>query len=131
MGVILPQAVAGTAAGWVLTDFANPPQLISAPAAGGTCRVALPTLDLTARWSIDHAVVACTSTTTTSVRWYADVVDAAHLLDGSGSGNFDVADWPAGLQLAPGSTLLVVWTGAEDGAIGTLTLQGRIYRRGN
>jgi hypothetical protein len=130
VGVVLPQAVAGTAAGWVLTDFANPPQLVSAPAVAGSCRVMLPALDLTERWSIDHAVVACTSPTPTSVRWYADVADAAHLLDGSNSGNFDVAEWPAGLQIAPGTSLLVVWSGAADGAVGTVTLQGRVYRRG-
>ncbi|HEY0119341.1 MAG TPA: hypothetical protein VGC04_11220 [Cellulomonas sp.] len=130
VGVILPQAVSGTAAGWTLTDFANPPQLVSAPAAGGTCRVALGALDLNERWSIDHAVVACSSPTPTTVRWYADVADAAHLLDGSNSGNFDVADWPSGLQIPPGTSLLVVWSGAAAGAIGTVTLQGRVYRRG-
>lgn len=128
MSVVVPVPVGGTAAGWSLVDFRS--YRASTPAAaGGLASLQLPQLDPTELWIIDHAVVSCTSSTPTSVRWYADTATPAQLLDGSNAGNFDVADWPAGLQLAPGTGLLVVWSGASNGAIGSLALQARVLRR--
>lgn len=127
-GIILPTATGGTATGWALVDF-QIVQRTTDPAAGGTATLTLPQLAFDELWLVDHAVVSCTSQTSTTVRWYADTVDPARLLDGSDTGNFDVADWPAGLQLAPGSCLVSVWSGADDGAVGVLTLQARVLRR--
>jgi hypothetical protein len=65
------------------------------------CAAQLPQLDPDELWLVDHAVIACTSTTPTAVRLYADSIDPLYLLDGSSAGGFDVADWPNGLQLRP------------------------------
>lgn len=129
MGLTLPRQVVGSAGGWRLADYVSITGS-SDPAADGVALVELPQLDPNELWLIDHAVVACDSLSATSVRWYADGVDPLRLLDGSAVGNFDVADWPTGLQLRPSSSLLVLWTGASDGAIGTVTVQARSLRRG-
>lgn len=127
VGVILPGALA-TASGWTLTDYVNR-QLRSEPAAGGVCQVEFAQLDGNELWLVDHAVVACDSTSATSVRWYAGAVSDLALLDGSDSGNFDVADWPNGLQVQPTTALVVRWTGVSDGARGVVSVQARSMRR--
>jgi hypothetical protein len=128
VSLILPVQVGGSAAGWSLVDFISL-NAISDPAVGGLATAQFSQLDSSELWLIDHAVVSCTSTAATAVRWYADSVDPRRLLDGSGSGNFDVADWPAGLQVQSSSSLLVQWTGADAGTVGTVTLQARRLRR--
>ena len=128
MGVILPVPLGGTAAGWKLVDFREV-RARSAPATGGLAVVELPQLDPDELWLIDHAVVSCTSTTPTAARWYESAVSDLALLDGTATGNFDVADWPAGLQLAPSQSLVVAWTGASDGARGVVAIQARVMRR--
>jgi len=132
MGVILPRAVGGSATGWQLVDYQSgaAASFHTQAAAGGVCSVQLDQLDDTELWLIDHAVVYCTSSTPTSLRLYSDAIDPGRLLDGSSDGNFDVADWPGdGLQIAPSTSLLAVWSGASDGAVGTLNLQLRVLRR--
>lgn len=126
-GLILPRQVAGSASGWTLIDFVTL-QARSDPAAGGRAAIEFDQLDTNELLLVDHAVVFCDSAAPTSVRWYAGGEDPQRLLDGSDRGNFDVADWPAGLQLTA-TSLLVVWSGATDGAIGALTAQARLLRR--
>lgn len=124
---ILPVA-SPTATSWQLRDYVSLQQR-SAAAVGGFAQLEFDQLDQTEMWLIDHAVVSCNSSTPTTVRWYAgSVVDLA-LLDGSSAGNFDVADWNAGLVIQPTSALVVRWSGASAGAIGTVTLQARVLRR--
>jgi len=125
---IAPQQVITPASSWTVTDYITRSARSSA-AAAGVCQVQLPELDQNQLWLITHAVVSCTSSTPTTVRWYAGSVLDLNLLDGSGSGNFDIADWPNGLQLQPTTSLIVQWTGASAGAIGTVTLQARTLRR--
>ncbi|MBN9327979.1 hypothetical protein [Cellulomonas sp. 73-145] len=124
----MPVQVGGSAAGWTLVDFIEL-NAVTAAAAGGVATAQFAQLDTSELWLVDHAVVSCTSSTATSVRWYRDSVDPRRLLDGSNSGNFDVADWPQSLQVQPGASLLVQWSGASAGAIGTCTLQARRLRR--
>ncbi len=128
-GVILPRAVGGSATGWTLTDYIPAGRGVSEAAAGGSCSVLFDQIDPNELWLMTHAVISCTSSTPTSCRWYVDGIDPGRLLDGSDSGNFDVADWPMGLILGPSTALLVVWDGASDGAIGTFTLQAHVQRR--
>lgn len=128
MTVILPESRQGTASGWALTDFRTI-QGHTDPAAGGACSLALPDVEANELWLIDHMVVACDSTTPTTLRLYNGREDPLGLLDGSDRGNFDVADWPTGLHLASTRFLLAVWSGASDGARGVLTVQYRSLRR--
>jgi len=126
--ITLPRQIGGTAVGWRLTDYVSLAAQ-SGPATDGVAMARLPQLAPDELWLIDHAVVACTSSTPTSVRWYAGEATAAQLLDGSAAGNFDVGDWTAGLQIVPGSSLLVVWSGASLASVGTITVQARVLRR--
>ncbi len=126
--VALPVAQSA-AASWQLLDFLNV-QLRSDPAAGGQAALDAGQLDPDEMWLLDHMVVSCNSTSRTTLRLYESVVDPLRILDGSSTGNFDVADWPAGLQLRPSTSLLAVWVGASDGARGVITLQGRRMVRG-
>lgn len=125
--VILPEP-ALSASGWSLVDYSTA-QATTPPATGGAARLELEQLAGTDMWLIDHAVVACDGTNDTTVRWYASTENPGALLDGSDSGRFDVADWPNGLLLRPSAALVVVWSGASDGAVGTITLQYRLLRR--
>jgi hypothetical protein len=114
--------------GWRLRDYVTM-QMRSTPAAAGVAQLEFRQLDGSEMWLIDHAVVACTSSTPTILRWYAGTVADLALLDGSSAGNFDVADWNAGLVIQPTSSLIAKWSGASAGAIGVVTLQARVLRR--
>lgn len=127
MSLILPESI-GSATGWTLADYRTL-TLTTGPAAAGSARGAGPQLDLDELWLVDHMVAVCDSTTDTRLRVYETAEAPGFLLDGTGSGNFDVADWPNGLQVQPGRQLLAVWTGASNAAVGTLNLQLRVLRR--
>ncbi len=129
MTLQLPVPLA-TASGWQLSDFRPEVVLRSLPVkAGETAAIAYgDQLDLSELWLIDHAVSTCTSSTKTVLRMYAGAPGGV-ILDGTDSGNFQVADWPAGLQLAPGRQLCAVWSGASVGAVAELVLQVRVMRQ--
>ncbi len=129
-GVVLPVSVAGSASGWTLVDYVTR-QGRTEPASGDGAPLVFEFGQLGdgELWLIDHAVVACDSTTATSVRWYESAISDLALLDGSDRGNFDVADWPAGLHVRPSQSLVVVWSGASAGARGAVTVQARVLRR--
>ena len=127
-GVVLPVSVGGSATGWRLVDYVQR-YATTDPAAGGLATLELQQLASDELWLIDHAVVTCSSTTETQCRWYLGAPIDVALIDGTAQGNFDVADWPAGLQVGPGQALVAQWAGASAGARGTLTLQGRVLRR--
>lgn len=128
MSVVLPTFVGSASSSWQLADWLTP-SWSSQPATGGRATITCDQLDNDELWLIEHAVVSCTSSTDTRVRWYDSGVDVQRLRDGSDSGNFDVADWPRGLVLRPSTQLVVEWTGASNGAVGTLTLQVQQLRR--
>lgn len=128
MGVVLPIPVGGTAAGWQLVDFRTV-RLRSEPAAGGLAVVDFGQLDGGELWLVDHAVVSCDSTTATACRWYEGGISDMTLIDGTSTGNFDVADWPNGLQVSPSQSLVVAWSGASNGARGIAAIQVRVMRR--
>jgi hypothetical protein len=114
--------------GWQVVDWIDRPY--QAPAgAGGVALVTVPPLPDNERWQLTHMVVSCTSSTATQVRLYLDDVTAVDLRDGSLTGNFDVADWPQGLWLPPGRSLLARWTGCSAGTTATLALQATVLRR--
>jgi hypothetical protein len=124
---VLP-TYAAPASSWAMVDFLRV-VLRTEPAAAGSASVDFGQLDDSELWLIDHAVVSSTSTSATVFRMYEAVKDPTRLLSGSDRGNFDEADYPAGLQLHPGTSLLAVWDGASTGSRGTLSIQGRIMRR--
>ena len=124
----LPTAV-GAAVPWTLYDFVQR-RLQSDPAgADGVITVELPQTAQDELWLIDRLVVQCTSSAATEARLYVDLVEATRALDGTRSGNFDVADEAAPIQLPGASTLFCQWTGADPGAIAHLNVQATIMKR--
>jgi hypothetical protein len=128
VNTLLPTFV-GTSSSWQLVDPALTPSWSSQPAAGGVARIDCGQLPEGELWLIDRAVVTCTSSTKTALRLYDSAVDNQRLISGSAAGNFDEADYPAGLALRPSSALIAVWSNAADGSIATLRLQARQLRR--
>jgi hypothetical protein len=125
--VTLPVPVP-VAKGWQLADL-RPVQRRSEPAADGLATIELQQLGPDEIWLVDHMVVVCDSTAPTVLRLYAGTVSPLALLDGSDSGNFDVAEWPTGLLVSQSTSLIAQWSGVDDGATAVLTLQARIMRR--
>lgn len=101
----------------------------SGAASGGVAQAELLQVPQDELWLLERAVVHCTSTATTAARLYLDTVAPTAMLDGSRSGNFDVADNGAPIQVPGGSVLICQWTGADDGAIGTLRVQVTVLKR--
>lgn len=117
-----------TASGWTLYDWREL-QATSTAAASGTASLTFDQVPDSELWLIDRMVSYCDSTTDTRVRVYRSQTDPRSLRDGSNSGNFDVTEYPQGLLLRAGGQLLAQWTGASDGARGTLTVQLRVFRQ--
>lgn len=128
MTVVLPASLPASS-GWTLVDFRDVrAQAIVDPA--GVATIELEQLAGDVTWLVDHAVVACASAAGSQMRLYASVVSDRTLLDGTSRGDFDVADWPAGLRVGPVTALIAQWTGATPGATATIALQVRVLRKG-
>lgn len=65
-------------------------------------------------WEYERFSVRCTSTATSAVRVYVGSEADANLVDGSDSGNLDVADNSAPVRVGPGEVLRIVWSGTPD-----------------
>jgi hypothetical protein len=130
MSVVLPYpAPTAGAAGWALSDWREL-QLSTAAADDGRATLELPQVPSDEVWLIDRAVAACDSAAPTQLRLSIGAVHALALRDGTSRGNFDVTEYPQGLLVRPSTQLLAQWTGAADGAVGVLTVQLRVFRRG-
>lgn len=101
----------------------------AAGAFGGVVTATFDQLGTDELWLIDRAVISCTSTSTTSLRLYDTTADPNRLLSGSDRGSYDEADYPGGLLLEAGNQLVAVWSGASAGAVGTISVQVREFRR--
>jgi hypothetical protein len=130
--ITLPQALPA-ASGWQLYDWLDRAKQTAAAVAGSAIQVDFGQLDITELWLIDRAVIQCDSLADTKLRLYTTNVAPMNLLSGSDSdaatGNFDEAEYPRGLLVRPGDSLVAVWTGATTGAKGTIRLQAQIWRR--
>jgi hypothetical protein len=129
VAIAVPTSLPSTSQ-WQVSDYLDL-RLFTGPAAGGVATVESRQLGNDERWLIARAVVGCSSLTRTTLRLYESTADPGRYLSGSNTGNFDEADYPGatGLQVPPSTSLVAVWTGASDGARGTLAVQGLILRR--
>lgn len=109
--------------GWQLVDYKPGLVLTATAGADGTATATAATVDPGFMWSVQRAVVSSTSVAQTSVRLYDSVVGAGNLLSGSNSGNYDEADYPAGLLVDQSRQLVAVWSGCDNNAKCTLRLQ--------
>lgn len=76
-------------------------------------------------WKVERMTIECTSSTQTIALVYVGQAAPQNLVDGTEAGNLDFGE---GVPiLVPGSlSLIIVWTGASVGAIGTVTAQYRV-----
>jgi hypothetical protein len=102
---------------------------VSKAAAGGTCQAVLPAVPDGDLWLIERIVVTCTSSTATTAVVYVDQASASSIVEGTQSGNLDFADENQPIEVDGSRALLVVWSGASNGAIGTVRAQIRVLRR--
>lgn len=114
---------------WQVADWLDR-SASSAPAGSdGVATITLDTLDSATRWLLTHAVAGCVSSASPQMRLYLDSASNANLRDGTNSGGFDVADWPAGgLQVPPNRALVARWTGCNTGDVAYLNYQATVLR---
>lgn len=107
------------------------PRTVTTPAAtaSGTVTGTFQPVPAGRLWLVERIVVSCTSSTPTAAAFYTDNVNAAGLVEGTSAGNFDIADENSPLAVDGGSTLIVQWTGASVGAVGTCRVQVRELMR--
>ena len=108
---------------WSINDYQQRSAQSPAAAADGVIQVAFGPVPDNQLWRLERIVVSCTSSAATSCTLYLDYADPAHALDYTPAGNFDISDEAAPVQIPSGSQLLVVWTGASVGAVGTARAQ--------
>jgi hypothetical protein len=96
-----------------------------AATASGVITASFPPVAAGRLWLVERFVVVCTSSTATVATFYADAVSILTIVEGTASGNFDIADENSPLVVDPLSTLIVQWQGAALGAVGTCRAQIR------
>lgn len=79
-------------------------------------------------WTITRIAVQNTSAAQSQCAIYRDVISTQTLLFGSRAGNQDVASGDPPLELQPSSRIIVAWTDATPGAVGTVVLEGKLTR---
>jgi hypothetical protein len=127
MTVPAPYALPATSA-WQLIDWVDNTYNAIADATG-VALITLPSLPSDTRWQLTHAVAGCASAAQPVMRLYLDSVGNPNLRDGTNTGIFDVADWPMGLMVPPGRSLLARWTGCNVGDQAFLNLQANVLRQ--
>lgn len=97
----------------------------SDPAAPGSAKAVVqfgpvPTNEV---WRVERIAVSTTSTNATAAKVYAGSEDPANLVDQTQSGDGDISDQTNPIEIAGGSSLVVVWYGMSNGAQGTARFQ--------
>lgn len=117
------------ASGWQLVDY-KPRVILTAKAdSTGTATATGDPVEPGYMWSIQRAVASSTSSAVTSCRIYDGSVSAANLMTGTNSGDYDEADYPAGLLVQGGLSVSGVWTGCNPGDVCTLRLQVAVLQQ--
>lgn len=77
------------------------------------------------RWAAYRLTVECGGALVPTAKVYLGDADG-QLIDGTYTGNFDVADWVSPIVLEPGQYLTVRWTGGSVGANAVARLFGEL-----
>jgi hypothetical protein len=96
---------------------------VSGPAAGGAMEAAFQVPNDRV-WRIERLAVSTTASQPTAAATYTGAASPENLVDYTPAGNGDIADETNPIVLPGGSVLRVRWTGANDGAVGTVHIQG-------
>lgn len=99
------------------------------PAAGGLATGQFQQVQAGRIWLVERIVVWCTSSSPTAAVFYTDTVQTASIVEGTSAGNFDIADENSPVVVDALSSLIVQWTGASNGAVGTARVQVREMMR--
>jgi hypothetical protein len=98
-------------------------------AAGGTCSVTLDPVPAGYFWLVERITVLNTSSTATTAYVYEGDPAPGNFRDGTSRGNLDVADESSPILVDSTRYLTVLWTGASNGAVGTVTVQYQLVKR--
>lgn len=113
---------------WHVWDYVTREVRSSLPAAGGICSALLPAVPDNELWFLDRLLVQCDSASATVAYVYLDQAADENVIDGTFSGNFDVADYAAPHAIERTRQLLVQWQGAAVGAVGRFRAQYTVMR---
>jgi hypothetical protein len=123
--VILP-AQQNAASKWVVADYGST-WAKSSPSAGGQAVADVATVPPDELWLIDRIRVSSTSTTPTAS--YVCLGDTTHDVEGTASGNYDIADESSPIQAPGGVDILQLWAAGSDGSVGTVYMQWTVLRQ--
>ena len=127
----LPVSVAATAgAALQVVDYRSAYVTTTPAGADGTMTATFPYVPAGYIWLVQRITVLCTSSTSTRAMVYAGSPAAQNFLDGTDRGNIDTADESSPILLESSLSLIVVWTGASVGAVGTARIQYQLVTRG-
>lgn len=97
----------------------------SAPAAGGAMEAVFGPVPQGTAWLVERVLVITNSATPTTCFIFLGEARDQNLIEGTNSGNLDVADEASPIMVPGNTELRVRWGGASDGAIGTCRVQYR------
>ena len=123
--MFLPAQLA-SAQGWVLADYSQK-WSVSQPSAAGVAIAVIATVPQDELWLLDRFRVSNNSTQTTAA--YVCLDDITRDVDGTSSGNYDIADEMSPIHAPGGSQILMLWAGGSDGSVGTVYMQWTVLRR--
>lgn len=114
---------------WYLWDYQERVIQTQPAAANGVMLATFPQVPSNELWFLTRALVQSTSALRTECRLYDSTVTPLNQLEGTLSGNFDVADMSSPLQLSATTQLLFNWTGATPGAVAIARAQWTVLRQ--
>lgn len=97
--------------------------------ATGTATVTFDAVPAGQLWLVERFAVSSSSSTQTTCQIYAGDPAPANLVDGTTSGNLDVADEASPILIDSSLSLNAQWTGASSGASCTVTVQYQLVQR--
>ena len=121
--------VGSTGAGLVVVDYRREAKRTTPADGTGVMLVTFDPVPAGLLWLVQRVTVTTTSTTQTQAGVYAGDPTPANLVDGTNSGNLDVADQASPILVDSSVSLNVQWTGASAGAVGTVTVQYQLVQR--
>jgi len=116
-------------AGLVVVDYRSE-SITTDPASLGVMTATFDPVPPGFLWLIARATVSTTSTAPTRTMLYAGAPSPMNFVDGTNSGNLDIADENAAILLDSNISLTAIWTGASAGAVGTVRIQYQLVQRG-
>ena len=127
----LPVSVATTSGVALQVIDYRTSSLRSGPApASGIVTLTFPQVADGQLWLVERITVTSTSSTNTAAVVYAGDIDTVNVVDGTNSGNLDLADELSAILVDSTLALTIAWSGVSVGKICTARIQYQIVQRG-